>query len=117
MSEFGPDTKDGIKLPCAHVFDRKCLTSWVSEKAANKNTCPICRHVLFEQKSDNFEDILILSSYDGLHERFEFNRRDEPEEESWSIFGGEAAGELGWLSWFCLGGPFCDDEWDCGLEG
>ncbi len=66
----------------AHIYDRKHLTSWVSETGENNNTCPICRHALFEKESDNSGDTLILSSYDGLHERFEFNRRDERKEES-----------------------------------
>lgn len=42
---------DPVILPCKHVFDKKCLLSWLSEDEANQNTCPMCRRQLFRKRN------------------------------------------------------------------
>ncbi|KAF2259766.1 hypothetical protein CC78DRAFT_585626 [Lojkania enalia] len=37
-----------LSSPCQHVFGHGCLKQWISSHQDNSNTCPICRHVLFE---------------------------------------------------------------------
>ncbi|CAN8308335.1 unnamed protein product [Cochlearia groenlandica] len=41
------DTKHGFptKMECSHVFHSRCLKEWLQRK----NTCPLCRCVLYEQ--------------------------------------------------------------------
>ena len=46
MEHFG-DTEDSespVQLPCHHVVGRNCISRWLE----TKNSCPFCRHVLFE---------------------------------------------------------------------
>ena len=96
---------DTVQLPCRHVFHRVCLTAWLSENEANKNTCPICRRALFAKLEDTF----ILNTYDGMHERIEFSRRlsDPAPAEFWR----GAFVDLMQFRWFCLSGPHCDEDW------
>ena len=40
-----------VRLPCHHVLGSMCISSWVSSPAqggAGNNTCPLCRHELFQ---------------------------------------------------------------------
>ena len=34
-----------VALPCMHLYCRNCITEWLSRR--NRNTCPICRKILF----------------------------------------------------------------------
>lgn len=45
-----PIAKDqrSVLLPCAHTFDRDCITAWLQ----NSNLCPTCRQVATEQMTD-----------------------------------------------------------------
>ncbi|KAK3712596.1 hypothetical protein LTR37_009039 [Vermiconidia calcicola] len=35
-----------VQIQCKHVYCSDCITKWLTRR--NKNTCPQCRHVLFE---------------------------------------------------------------------
>ncbi|KAL9133198.1 MAG: hypothetical protein Q9175_005621 [Cornicularia normoerica] len=40
-----------VKLPCNHIMGSECISIWVSAPAqggGGNNTCPFCRHVLFQ---------------------------------------------------------------------
>ena len=40
-----------VRLPCQHVFGSVCISDWVSspvQGGAGHNTCPLCRHELFQ---------------------------------------------------------------------
>ena len=43
-----------VRLPCGHIMGSECIAIWVSSTAGagkkNNNTCPVCRHVLFENE-------------------------------------------------------------------
>ncbi|THZ68812.1 FAD/NAD(P)-binding domain-containing protein [Aureobasidium pullulans] len=43
--ELGKDNKP-TKLVCGHVYCNSCLLEWID---SGKNTCPICKKVLFQQ--------------------------------------------------------------------
>ena len=47
MEPFGSteDPESPVQLPCGHVMGRKCISRWLE----TSNSCPLCRHVLFEQ--------------------------------------------------------------------
>ncbi len=103
LTAFEEGIQDAVQLPCRHAFNRVCLAAWLSEKSG-KNTCPTCRHVLFEKP----DDTVVLNIYNGIHERIEFSRRlSDPIP---THFWREAFSELTSLGWFCLGGPLCDDD-------
>jgi hypothetical protein len=34
--------KEGLFLPCGHIFDNDCLMPWLKDN----NTCPVCRFEL-----------------------------------------------------------------------
>ena len=38
-------SEDPVILPCHHIFGKYCLSAWLTGK---KNTCPLCRAILFE---------------------------------------------------------------------
>ena len=43
-----------VKLPCNHIMGSECISIWVSAPStggSGNNTCPICRHVLFQAPS------------------------------------------------------------------
>ena len=53
-----------IKLPCSHVVGSECIRTWVSasdDGRGGKNTCPLCRHVLFEAPRSIAEHLIIHS--------------------------------------------------------
>ena len=37
---------DPVQTPCNHLFDRACITQWLSGE--KHNTCPLCKTVLFD---------------------------------------------------------------------
>ena len=37
--------KKGLKLPCGHIFDRNCVTTWLKQH----NSCPVCRKGIDEE--------------------------------------------------------------------
>ena len=43
---------DGFKTPCNHFMHNTCLTHWL----LLKNTCPICRHDIYEPTHDNKDE-------------------------------------------------------------
>ena len=49
MESFGstedPESESPVQIPCGHVMGRKCISRWLE----TSNSCPMCRHVLFEQ--------------------------------------------------------------------
>ena len=54
--EIVPETgliERAVRLPCQHIVGSGCISQWLQ----NNNTCPICRHVLFQAESgpDNAE--------------------------------------------------------------
>ena len=52
MDPYGStdDPESRARLPCGHLMGRNCIERWLQ----TCNTCPLCRHVLFEQ--DNPEE-------------------------------------------------------------
>jgi hypothetical protein len=38
-------------LACKHIFGHGCILSWLQDGEGNTNSCPICRHMLFEDAS------------------------------------------------------------------
>ena len=50
MDPYGTtdDPESRVRLPCGHLMGRKCIERWLGMR----NTCPLCRHVLFEQEDD-----------------------------------------------------------------
>lgn len=47
-----------VRLPCNHVIGSECISLWLTpspSQRSNNNTCPICRHVLFEAPSPETE--------------------------------------------------------------
>ena len=47
MDPYGStdDPESRARLPCGHLMGRSCIERWLE----TCNTCPLCRHVLFEQ--------------------------------------------------------------------
>jgi hypothetical protein len=53
---------DPISFQCDHSFHNKCISQWLFQK----NTCPLCRHEIYDTHDDEDEEI----SYDiTLNER------------------------------------------------
>ena len=48
----GADDEYAVVLHDRHVFGERCIREWLSEN----NTCPKCRHVLFEEDEDDYSD-------------------------------------------------------------
>ena len=50
MDPYGStdDPESRARLPCGHLMGRTCIERWLK----TCNTCPLCRHVLFEQGDD-----------------------------------------------------------------
>jgi hypothetical protein len=48
----GVDDEYAVVLHDRHVFGERCIREWLSEN----NTCPKCRHVLFEEDEDDYSD-------------------------------------------------------------
>ncbi|MCJ1469876.1 hypothetical protein MMC07_008520, partial [Pseudocyphellaria aurata] len=55
--EFFGDVHRAVKLPCNHVFGRKCIERWLTPSlnldgasSLGANTCPKCRRVFFPQQ-------------------------------------------------------------------
>ncbi|MCJ1469164.1 hypothetical protein MMC07_007797 [Pseudocyphellaria aurata] len=54
-----PDLHRAVKLPCGHIFGKKCIEQWLTPfttwhnlvPSLGANTCPNCRWVLFPQQS------------------------------------------------------------------
>lgn len=40
-------TGKGLKLPCGHIFDKNCVTTWLKQH----NSCPVCRKGIDEESS------------------------------------------------------------------
>lgn len=51
-------SRDVVQMGCdfGHCFDRECINAWLSEKGANRNSCPICRQEFFEKQVVKEED-------------------------------------------------------------
>ena len=63
MTAYGPDTEDAVMLHCGHIFDRACLSPWLT--STGKSHCPTCRQKLFEKPPRNpFEATILHSRYD-----------------------------------------------------
>lgn len=54
----GPPHEDNpVRLPCSHVIGKDCLLGWLKTCNVNgkKNTCPICRAILFDHDTSSRE--------------------------------------------------------------
>ena len=45
----GQDSESAVKLPCSHIMGSACLAKWLEDPI--RNSCPMCRAVLFSQGS------------------------------------------------------------------
>lgn len=51
----GSQAEEAVVIPqCGHTFGRVCIGHWLGENSggSNKNTCPMCRAILFEKNND-----------------------------------------------------------------
>lgn len=56
MSDYGTTPSESgvieraVRLPCKHIIGSECISIWLTQSggATENNTCPFCRHVLFE---------------------------------------------------------------------
>lgn len=44
LSEYMQD-EEVVECACKHIFHNECITEWLH----TKQTCPLCRHNLYEQ--------------------------------------------------------------------
>ena len=51
MESYGStdDSESRARLPCGHLMGRRCIERWLE----TCNTCPLCRHVLFEEDAES----------------------------------------------------------------
>ena len=51
MDPYGStdDPESRARLPCGHLMGRRCIERWLE----TCNTCPFCRHVLFEEDAES----------------------------------------------------------------
>lgn len=78
---------DPVKLPCNdnHVYCRECIEHWLND--ATRNSCPECRHVLFELTTPEEPQA------EPAEEDLEPNDDDNYEEPEFFVFGVSEEGQ------------------------
>ena len=59
------DAEAPVKLPCDHVLGRKCMARWLE----TKNSCPICRRVLFHHQPPRENPSSAFSPFASAYQR------------------------------------------------
>ena len=57
----GAEPEPALRLPCAHVLGRRCMTRWLE----SHNSCPMCRHELFDHDQQHERSSLSNGDDDG----------------------------------------------------
>lgn len=50
------ETHQPVALPCRHIFGHTCIKKWLRNGRGNTNSCPFCRHIIFDQASQSTFD-------------------------------------------------------------
>jgi len=70
-----------VALPCCHIFGHACIKKWLRDGMGNTNSCPFCRHAIFEHA--NPEAFNTASIWKALCEQ-PFERLDELLKDIWA---------------------------------
>lgn len=65
------DVGQVVRLPCNHLVDRDCLSTWINSLADKCNTCVICRRELFPRRRREPSNDGFVQYYSQLHDECE----------------------------------------------
>lgn len=68
VTSSGTVSEDPVRLPCGHEFGLECISTWLSPEEG-KNSCPMCRHVLFPIASkieEGFVNLHHIEDWDDM---------------------------------------------------